>query len=260
MDEQIKQSNEVPDLQESSPMRTLDSFKILVATPHSYPAIFKEWFVSYEQLLKPKNTRLYMDPNLPLDVNRNNAVKEALESNCEYIFFIDHDNILPSNLLIKLLEYNVPVVGALYFERKYPHLPLIYTFEQDFQTVRVEYNYPKGLVRCDVIGLGCSLFKMEVFKQMPEPWFCYEYKDRVWGTEDIAFFHKLKEVGVPVLIDTINTVGHLSSNVVDEGDWLFYKNGYLEKVNQTATELGIKSVFLDKNKGVLTRSPSDIRK
>jgi glycosyltransferase involved in cell wall biosynthesis len=239
--------------------RALDDFRILIATPHSYSTVFKEWFVSYEQLIKPKNVRLYMDPNLPLDVNRNNAVKEALEGDCEYIFFVDHDNILPPNTLIKLLEFNVPVVGSLYFERKYPHLPLVYTFEQDFQTVRVEYTYPKGLVRCDVIGLGCSLFKMEVFKSMPEPWFCYNYKDRVWGTEDIAFFHKLKDMGVAVFIDTINTVGHLSNNVVDEGDWLFYKEGYLEKVDQKATELGTKSVFLDKNKGVLRRSPSDIK-
>ena len=237
--------------------RPLDSFKILIATPHSYPTIFKEWFVMYEQLRKPANIRLYMDPNLPLDVNRNNAVREALENDCEYVFFIDHDNILPPDTLIRLLEFNVPVVGCLYFERKYPHLPLIYTFEENFQTVRVEYNYPSGLVRCDVIGLGCSLFKVEVFKQVEDPWFCYEYKGHTWGTEDLAFFHKLKDKNIPVHIDTKNTVGHLGSNVVDEGDWLYYKEAYLAQVDAKAKELGTKSVFLDKNKGVFKRSPSD---
>lgn len=236
--------------------RSLDSFKIMIATPHSYPTIFKEWFIMYEQLQKPAQTRLYMDPNLPLDVNRNNAVREALEAGCEYILFIDHDNILPADALIRMLEYNVPVVGCLYFERKYPHLPLIYTFEEDFQTVRVEYNYPQGLVKCDVIGLGCSLFKMEVFRQMQDPWFCYEHKGHVWGTEDIAFFHKLKDKGIEVFIDTAHTVGHLGMNVVDEGDWLYYKEAYLAEVNRKAQELGTKSVFLDKSKGVLKRSPS----
>ena len=236
--------------------RSLDDFNIMIATPHSYPTIFKEWFVMYEQLRKPAHTRLYMDPNLPLDVNRNNAVREALDANCEYILFIDHDNILAPETLVRMLEYNVPVVGCLYFERKYPHLPLIYTFEEDFQTVRVEYNYPNGLVRCDVIGLGCSLFHMNVFKQMQDPWFCYEYKGHIWGTEDIAFFHKLKEANIPVCIDTKNTVGHLGSNVVDEGDWLYYKENYLKEVNKKAQELGTNSVFLDKTKGVLKRSPS----
>lgn len=236
--------------------RSLDSFKVVMATPHSYPTIHKDWFIMYEQLQKPSSLRLYMDPNLPLDVNRNNAVREALETGAEYLLFVDHDNILPPDTLVRLLEYNVPVVGCLYFERKYPHLPLIYTFEEDYHTVRVEYNYPKGLVKCDVIGLGCSLFKVDVFRQLEDPWFCYKYSGKTWGTEDIAFFHKLKDAGVDVYIDTTHTVGHLTSTVVDEGDWLYYKDGYLSEVNEKAAELGVNAVFLDKNKGELKRSPS----
>jgi len=238
--------------------RSLDSFKILMATPHSYTTIYKEWFVMYEELQKPRSLKLYMDPNLPLSVNRNNAVQEALDHDCEYVFFVDHDNILNSDTLIRLIEYNVPCVGCLYFERKYPHLPLIYTFEEDLQTVRVEYNYPTGLVKVDVIGLGCSLIRIDVFKELGDSdWFCYEYGGREWGTEDIAFFHKLKDKGIPVHIDTENTVGHLSTHVVDEGDWLHYKEGYLEIVSKKAKELGTGTVFLDKNKGVLKRSPSE---
>lgn len=239
--------------------RPLDSFKILMATPHSYPSIFKDWFIMYEELQKPSSLQLYMDPNLPLSVNRNNAVAEALEKNCEYVFFVDHDNILQSDTLVKLLQYNLPCVGCLYFERKYPHLPLIYTFEGDFQTVRVEYNYPKGLVKCDVIGLGCSLIKTEVFRALGDSdWFTYEYGGHQWGTEDIAFFHKLKDKGIPVHIDTEHTVGHLTQTTVEEGDWLYYKKGYLDLVNKKAAELGTQAVFLDKNKGKLKRSPSHV--
>ncbi len=240
-----------------SETRSLNDFRIVVGTPHSYDTIFKQWFMAYEQLIKPANTRLIMDPNLPLDVNRNNAVEEALKCEAEYILFLDHDNVPDSEMLIRLLQANVPVIGALYFERKYPHLPLIYTFEHDFQTVRVEYNYPKApVVRCDVIGLGCSLFKMEVFKQLERPWFCYTYKEHTWGTEDIGFFHKLKDANIPVYIDTAHTCGHLSSAVIDEGDWEYNKKGYLTLVNQRAKELGTTSVFLDKRDGKLIKSPS----
>jgi glycosyltransferase involved in cell wall biosynthesis len=210
-----------------------------------------------EELRKPSGIKLYMDPNLPLSVNRNNAVQEAIDHDCEYVFFVDHDNILGPDTLVRLLEHNLPVVGCLYFERKYPHLPLIYTFENDYQTVRVEYNYPKGLVRCDVIGLGCSLFKVEVFKMLGDSdWFCYKYKGHEWGTEDIAFFHKLKDRNIPVHIDTEHTIGHLGTNRIDEGDWLYYKDGYLDIVNKKAAELGTQAVFLDKNKGILKESPS----
>lgn len=241
-----------------SDSRPLDSFKILMATPHSYSTIHKQWFVMYEQLQRPASIKLFMDPNLPLSTNRNNAVREALDTGCEYVFFVDHDNILDPDTLVRLLEYNLPCVGCLYFERRYPHLPLVYTFENDFQTVRVEYDYPKGLVRCDVIGLGCCLLKTEVFTAVGDSdWFCYEYAGHAWGTEDIAFFHKLKDNGIPVHIDTEHTVGHLSNYVVDEGDWLHYKDGYLGAVNKRAAQLGTKAVFLDKNKGELKRSPSD---
>jgi glycosyltransferase involved in cell wall biosynthesis len=197
-----------------------------------------------------------MDPNLPLDVNRNNAVREALEMNADHIFFIDHDNVLEPNTLVRLLQYNVPVVGSLYFERKYPHLPLIYTFEDDYKTARIVYEYPKGLVKVDVIGLGCSLFDINVFKQMPEPWFTYEYKGHTWGTEDLAFFHKLKDANVGVYIDTEHTAGHLTTCVVDEGDWLHYKQAYLADVAKKAKELGTNAVFLDKTKGEYKKSPS----
>jgi len=235
----------------------LNDFSILIATPHSYSFIYKDWFVSYEKLIKPaSSSRLYMDPNLPLDVNRNNAVREALEMGADHLFFVDHDNILEPDTLVRLLQYNVPVVGSLYFERKYPHLPLIYIFEDDFKTVRIVYDYPKGLVKVDVIGLGCSLFDMNVFKQMPEPWFTYEHNGHVWGTEDIAFFHKLKETKVDVYIDTEYTVGHLTTQVVGEGDWLYYKQPYLADVAKKAKELGTNAVFLDKTKGEYRKSPS----
>lgn len=172
--------------------KSLDDFNVLIATPHSYNTIHKQWFAMYERLQKPRGAKLYMDPNLPLDVNRNNAVREALKIGCDHILFVDHDNILPSNTLVTLLGYNVPIVGCLYFERKYPHLPLIYTFEDDRETVRAEYNYPKGLVKCDVIGLGCSLFKMEVFQQLQDPWFSYQYNGRSWEQKILLFSIKQK--------------------------------------------------------------------
>lgn len=241
---------------ESRQLRQLNDFKIMIATPHSYETIHKQWFLAYEQLIKPDAHKLYMSPSLPLDVNRNETIKQALEDGTEYILFLDHDNIPDERMLVRLLEYGVPVVGSLYFERQYPHLPLIYTFEKDFKTVRVEYNYPKGLVQCDVIGMGCALFNTEVFRNLEEPWFCYDYKGFSWGTEDIGLFHKLKDHDISVFIDTKNTCGHLTTQVIDEGDWEYCKQGYLEQVRQQAEKLDTNTVFFDKTNGMLIRSPS----
>jgi len=231
--------------------KPLDDFKITIAVPHSYETVYKQWFASYETLIKPRHVALYFEPSLPLDVNRNACVRKAQETDSEYIFFIDHDNVMDPHMLVRLLQYNVPIVGALYFERGYPHLPVVYTFPSDEEeeeqgTVKVLHDYPKGLIQVDVIGLGCSLFKMEVFEKIPYPWFSYEYKGNKWGTEDIAFFHKAKDYNIPVYIDTEHTCGHLSVYEVTEGDWLFHKEAYLKEVQKKMQEWNTKSVFLNK--------------
>lgn len=236
---------------------TLDDINILIATPHSYPTIHKQWFVMYQQLIKPATSRLYMDPSLPLSDNRNNAVLEAQEAGADYIMFIDHDNILNPHQIVQLIQYNVPICGALYFERKYPNLPVMYTFEEDYETVRVYYDYQKGTIPVDVTGLGCTLIDMRVFDIIPKPWFCYQYKDSTWGTEDIGFFHKVHDFGINTLMDTKNTVGHLTEAVVDEGDWLANKDGYLAEVDRKAKEFGSQSVYVDKRKNEILASSKD---
>ncbi len=89
------------------------------------------------------------------------------------------------------------------------------------------------------------MFHTDVFKQIEAPWFCYEYAGHHWGTEDIGFFHKLKDNDIPVHIDTQHTVGHLSSQVIDEGDWLYYKDSYLQSAEKKAQELGTNAVPAD---------------
>lgn len=235
---------------------SLEDINILIGTPHSYPMIHKEWFAMYERLQKPKTCRLYMDPSLPLSDNRNNCVLEAQESGADFLMFIDHDNILDPDMLVRLIQYNVPICGALYYERKYPHLPVAYTFENDYQTVRVMYEYEKGVTKLHVTGLGCTLIDMRVFDIIPEPWFCYEYKGHTWGTEDIGFYHKVHDYGIDVFMDTKNTVGHLTESVIDEGDWLHCKDGYLAEVNRKAKEFGSNAVYVDKRKNQILPSPS----
>ena len=55
---------------------------------------------------------------------RNVAVENFIKGGFEWLFFIDHDVILPSNTFIKLNEYmldgTVPIFGGLYFTRSFP--------------------------------------------------------------------------------------------------------------------------------------------
>lgn len=247
--------NKLPDARDHFPEeptgRDLNDFRITMATPHSYDSIYKEWFAAYCQLIKPDNMQLIMNPNMPLDKNRNEAVEAARENGSEYLFFVDHDNILAPNTLVHMLQANVDIIGCLYFERKYPNLPLIYRFEQDKKTATVVTEYPKGLVICHATGLGCALIKMSVFDELDEPYFCYEYDGYEYGTEDLGFYRQCMDKEIKVHVDTNHCVPHLGMNAITEEDWIRNKKPYMQMVEMRAKEIGSNNLLLDKNKGRL---------
>jgi SAM-dependent methyltransferase len=221
--------------------------RILFCTPLTLDTIFTKWFKNWSTVTKPPNTTTSFDSTMPLSTNRNKCVQRAIDEGWEYLCFLDHDQILQHDTVIQLWKYNLPVVGGLYFERSYPHLPLIYNFSNEGQTIRVLHDYPKGLIQCDVLGMGCSLWKTSIFKQFPAPWFTYEKKGRGigtenWGTEDISVFAKLKELNIPVHIDTNLTVGHTGMYTFTEEDWLRCKPGYVKKCMEELAKQGKVSV------------------
>ena len=61
---------------------------------------------------------------------RNVAVKQFIEGNYEWLFFIDHDVVLHPQTFSKWNEYmikaNVPIFGGLYFTKSVPSEPLMY--------------------------------------------------------------------------------------------------------------------------------------
>jgi glycosyltransferase involved in cell wall biosynthesis len=201
-------------------MKSFSEIKLLFSTPCSLATLYKKWFESFMLLKKPQNWSMRIEATLPLDVNRNNTIKFALENSFDYIMWIDHDNLLDNECLLRLWSYNFDVVGSLYFERAYPNLPLIYVFPEERNNIGIVTDYPKGIVKCDVIGMGCSLWRTEVFKKIQEPWFTYNDGKVQWGTEDVCCFMKLKDAGIPVYCDTQHPVGHVGEHVFDERDWL----------------------------------------
>ena len=61
---------------------------------------------------------------------RNLIVESAIQGGFEWLFFIDHDTVMPPTTLLKMNQYMLagepPVVGALYFTRSIPSEPLVY--------------------------------------------------------------------------------------------------------------------------------------
>lgn len=155
----------------------------------------------------------FLPMNMTVDDARDATVRQAIERECEYIFFRDHDVICPPNALPILMSRNVDVVGGLYFSKTKPPWPLL------FVDNRPSLRWSIGdIVKCDAIGMGCTLIRTEVFKRMDPPWFVTGGESKMEAekalssyvyTEDVHFCNRMvKELGIYPYIDTSLSCAH----------------------------------------------------
>ena len=151
---------------------------------------------------------------------RNAIVKQALQTDSDYILMLDDDHILNIKdshnagvgyeFLRKLLEHmeNDPkmgICGALYCQRGGDKLPVIMQNGKAGPHFLTPMEISGGLQEVDITGGGCMLIRREIFHKVSEPWFAPEFK---FGT-DIQICNKAKEAGYTVWCDTSLKIGHL---------------------------------------------------
>lgn len=134
---------------------------------------------------------------------RRDLVRMALGGDCTHILFLDSDMRFPRNTLVRLLAHGVPVVGANYPTRRHPPKPVTFRSDKtDKERVYTELD-STGLEEVDSTGFGVMLIDMDVFRNMSEPWFSFEWRtpQHMIG-EDVFFSRKARaELGVQTLID-----------------------------------------------------------
>ena len=149
---------------------------------------------------------------------RHMAARAALESQAEYLMFIDDDAVLinHANMFKELKDKidgdeNKHVVMPLTYVRGYPFNPMFFKFVKepieegkgvdfytDFKDQPVD---DKNLLEVAAIGCHTCLIKTEVFKSIPEPWFLTGMNN----TEDVYFCMKCRDyienIGIYVATD-----------------------------------------------------------
>lgn len=150
---------------------------------------------------------------------RNLSVKQFIEGGFEWLFFIDHDVILPPNTYAKWNEYmlkgDVPIWGGLYFTKSVPSEPLTY---RELGTSYFTKWKLGDKIWLGGMGLGCTVihrsmleliyrdsdeYKIgdtklrKVFETPSET--SYDAEKNAWittgGTEDLTFYAKLHKEG-----------------------------------------------------------------
>lgn len=141
-----------------------------------------------------------------------------------YILCLEDDNIPPPDAHLKLLQamHDLPDadgVGGLYFTKGDGGVPLALgdpkqfhkTGVVDFTPVDVRPALAAGERYLEVNGLpqGCTLFRTELFRYVPPPWFVTVSDSSGAFTQDLKFAHKAKKLGKRFFLDLHVRVGHL---------------------------------------------------
>lgn len=136
----------------------------------------------------------HLPVDMPVADARNQAAEKAIDQGCAYVYFRDYDVLAPPQALPMLMARDTDIVGGMYCSKQRPPWPLI--IKDGCPTLDWDFG---DLVKCDGIGMGCTLIKTELFERMDPPWFETLNVSELdkplhrTATEDIRFCQRLKE-------------------------------------------------------------------
>jgi hypothetical protein len=159
----------------------------------------------YVLMNTPAECALYTPISCYVHMNREEIVKKALQTEADYIFFVDTDMKFPQDTLTKLLSMNVDIVGAVYNQRKSPPTSVVIQLDPPVDRL------PNEPIKVRAVGTGLLLVKIDVFKKMSRPWFFFEPEldDQKAVGEDVWFCDKAREMGYDIWIEPSIVTGHV---------------------------------------------------
>lgn len=185
---------------------------------------------SLNALMYPMNQRRFMFfvSGAEVGLAYNEMVQQILSTpelaSCRYLLTIEDDMLIPQDAVLKLCE-SIEIgpfdgVGAMYFTRGDFNMPQIYGSPEEYaRTGRLEFRpldptaalaNGNSLLECNGIAMGCSLFRMQSFRDVPGPWFQTLNEPGVGAmTQDLFWCRKAKLAGKRFCVDMRVRCGHM---------------------------------------------------
>ena len=149
---------------------------------------------------------------------REAIAKFAMESNADYIVYLDSDMVPPTDMLIKMINTfeqmpDTGLVSGMAFKRIPPFQPCFYTkLAYDTKNLKPLLESPikfptEGLIELQGVGMACCMLKTDVFRKINAPYF---FPLPNVG-EDLTFCLKMKHAGIKMYCDLSIDVGHVST-------------------------------------------------
>lgn len=138
-------------------------------------------------------------------VARNKIVEGVIQTEADYVCWVDSDVILPPFAFTELLRTQHDFVTGIYHQRHPPHYPLIAHYNQDRDTFAWYVEWPQNVIApIDGCGFGCVVTSTKLLKALDPPWFHYEK-----FSEDFDFCRKAARAGFQLYVHTGVQCGHL---------------------------------------------------
>lgn len=157
--------------------------------------------------------------------SRQKLVEFALENKATHLLFIDSDMVFPPATARGLLTADLPVIAANCPTKTFPSIPTARDFDINLpagKPVPIQDGPVREVWR---VGTGIMMLQLDIFKNMPRPWFGNRWEPRIQDIvgEDWFFCEQLQEAGHKIYIDqrlsiTIKHIGEYSWSVADMAD------------------------------------------
>jgi len=184
---------------------------------------------SWMKLMRPMNQRVagpIFAESMKVDVAYNTLIKYILGNkilnNYKYILTLEEDNMPPPDGLLKLYESidDYDVVAGLYWGKGENGFPMMFGDPVDPDDCKPVLPKRDSIQRVNALGMGFNLFKLDMFRTIPEPWF-KTVEDYIPGicpegsgismTQDFYFYRIASQYGFKFCVDTRVLVGHLDA-------------------------------------------------
>jgi hypothetical protein len=136
---------------------------------------------------------------------RQNLTKAAIDQGASHILWLDSDMMFPADIIDSMLRHNLDIVACNYSTRTVPFKGVAYTKIGDWNSwLRPYTGQGKKLRAVEGVGMGCMLVNVDVFKNMPKPWYEVKYSEKYndFIGEDFYFCENARQLGYKIIIDT----------------------------------------------------------
>lgn len=209
--------------------------KILIAVP-TFETIFPDTFKSIWDINRNGHEVLFeFVRGYDCATARNKIVQIAMDKDADYVLMVDNDVVIPSDVLVNMLDDPVDVCLGFYAHRDNDNiyrgrtsvcklydpsgeLYFNYPLDSEYTAKELEELRTGGKKKIQIHGggMGCAFIKTDVFRRLDYPWYDwvnYDDDNRGMLSEDLYFCEQCKMYGIPVYTDTRTGSGHMLRRV-----------------------------------------------